>query len=304
MLVRTKARARVQANDEEPRRRLFRRTGEVTYPSRFALPTFGLDTMEFDWGHDGIRKTMRVQEGWVPGTFEYDLRGRSLLALPVFYPLAAIFVRLETRRRARWDTAAWTSYPDAGGHRDWRAGPDVPPDDDGGTGVREPRRPHPPAGGAAIEHAPPYPPELDWLTAEARAAVRLADDEARDLGHAHVSAGHLLLGLLREGSGVAAEALAAAGVTLGEARNRIAAVIPRDGDGLTGRIPRTPRVALLLNALSSAFAGGTSRSGTGDILAALLADAESVAVFIVAPIAGSADAILREVAAIGASGQR
>ena len=304
MLVRTRARTRVQAEEPQPRRVFFRPSDEVVFGGpRFSLPDFGLSGMELDWGHDGIRKTMRVREGWVLGTFEYDLRGRSLLALPIFYPLAAIFLRLETRRFAGWAKEDWTSHPDDE-NGPWQAYPDIPPDDDEGSGVREPRQPHPPAGGATIEHAPPDVPDATELTAEARAAVRLAEDEARRLGHTFVSDGHLLLGLLRERSGVAAEALAAAGVTLDEARRRLADVIPRDRARLTGRLPRTPRVTRLLAALASASAEGASRSGTGEILAALLADAESVAVFVVVPIAGSVDAVLRELAAIGARGER
>lgn len=301
MLVRTTAKARVPEREPPPRRRLFRRPGEISYPSpRFQLPDFGLSNMEFDWGHDGIRKTMRVRDGWVLGTFEYDLRGRSLLALPIVYPLAAIFVRVETRRRARWSAADWTSHPDAGEIRDWRGGPDFP-DDDGGSAVREPRRPKPPADGAAVELAPPDDPERDGLTPEARSAVALSEEEARDLGHAYVCDGHLLLGLLREGSGAAAEALSAAGVTLVKARRRLVAVVPSDRVRITGRIPRTPRVAVLLASASAAEPG---RSGTGELLAALLAAPQSVTAVVVTRIAGGVDAVVRELAAIGAHGER
>jgi hypothetical protein len=154
MLVRTKAKARLRS-DWRPRARLFRRRGAVSFGEGFQgfqLPGFGFGEMEFDWGHDGIRKTMMVRDGWVHGSFEYDLRGRSLLALPVFYPLAAAFVRVETRRQARWGVDEdWTSHPDPSG---WGRYP--PPDaDSGGAGVREPRPPRPSADGASTEQPLP-----------------------------------------------------------------------------------------------------------------------------------------------------
>ena len=75
---------------------------------------------------------------------------------------------------------------------------------------------------------PLRPAHGDGLTANARAAVLLAEEEARSLGRAYVSDGHLLLGRLREQSGVAAEALTAADVTLDE-RKRSRATPVRDG---------------------------------------------------------------------------
>lgn len=51
------------------------------------------------------------------------------------------------------------------------------------------------------------------FTERAEQALRLAHEAAAELGHSHVGSEHMLLGLIREGSGVAARALAAAGVT-------------------------------------------------------------------------------------------
>jgi len=150
MLVRTRARARAGG----------RRSG-------FTVVDFDVDGgrvarrmraraggMEFDWGADGIVKTMWIRDGWVHGTFEREFRGRSLLWLPIYYPLAALFVRIETRRGHAFegtDPPTWTSHHDAGG-----GGPRCPdyPPDDGDPGVREPRRPRPPVGGATTELPP------------------------------------------------------------------------------------------------------------------------------------------------------
>ena len=59
------------------------------------------------------------------------------------------------------------------------------------------------------------------LTAGAKKAIELAIDEARHLGHNYIGTEHLLLGLLREGEGVAASVLDSLGITLQRARDEI-----------------------------------------------------------------------------------
>ncbi len=56
------------------------------------------------------------------------------------------------------------------------------------------------------------------LTPRAKRVIELAIDEARQLGHSYIGTEHLLLGLLREGEGVAAGVLDSLGVTLERAR--------------------------------------------------------------------------------------
>jgi ATP-dependent Clp protease ATP-binding subunit ClpC len=56
------------------------------------------------------------------------------------------------------------------------------------------------------------------LTPRAKRVIELAIDEARSLGHSYIGTEHLLLGLLREGEGVAASVLESLGVTLERAR--------------------------------------------------------------------------------------
>lgn len=64
------------------------------------------------------------------------------------------------------------------------------------------------------------------FTAAARQVVVLAQEEARGLGHELIGAEHLLLGLLREESGVAASTLRSVGVTLEQVRRRVAEKYP------------------------------------------------------------------------------
>ncbi len=59
------------------------------------------------------------------------------------------------------------------------------------------------------------------LTTKAKRVLELAIDEARQLGHTYIGTEHLLLGLLREGEGVAAKVLDSFGVTLEKARAEV-----------------------------------------------------------------------------------
>lgn len=62
---------------------------------------------------------------------------------------------------------------------------------------------------------------FERFTEPARLVVVLAREESSVLGHDHVSTGHLLLGLLREGEGTAARLLAGLDITLDEVRVRV-----------------------------------------------------------------------------------
>jgi len=63
------------------------------------------------------------------------------------------------------------------------------------------------------------------LTPRAKKVIELAIDEARQLGHNYIGTEHLLLGLLREGEGVASSVLDSFGITLERARAEIAHIL-------------------------------------------------------------------------------
>ena len=73
------------------------------------------------------------------------------------------------------------------------------------------RRPGWGAWGLAVEDVSVV---FDRFTDQARRVVVLAQEEARLLNHHYIGTEHLLLGLISEGEGVAAQALTALGVTL------------------------------------------------------------------------------------------
>ncbi len=58
------------------------------------------------------------------------------------------------------------------------------------------------------------------LTPRTKRVIELAVDEARRLGHHYIGTEHLLLGLAREGNGIAADVLASLGVSLDAVRRR------------------------------------------------------------------------------------
>jgi ATP-dependent Clp protease ATP-binding subunit ClpA len=68
---------------------------------------------------------------------------------------------------------------------------------------------------------------FERFTDRARSVVVLAQEEARSLGHGWIGTEHLLLGLLREGSGVAAQALADLGLTHERVRDEVVTLIGR-----------------------------------------------------------------------------
>ena len=58
-------------------------------------------------------------------------------------------------------------------------------------------------------------------TPRAKKVIELSMDEARKLGHSYVGTEHILLGLIREGEGVAARVLGNLGVSLNKARQQV-----------------------------------------------------------------------------------
>src|SRR5262249_13728052 len=80
------------------------------------------------------------------------------------------------------------------------------------------------------------------FTDRARKAMHLASQEARRLNHEYISTGHILLGLAKEGTGVAANLLKDQGVDLHKVRLEVEKVVPLGPDMvIMGQLPLTPR---------------------------------------------------------------
>jgi ATP-dependent Clp protease ATP-binding subunit ClpA len=124
------------------------------------------------------------------------------------------------------------------------------------------------------------------FTDRARQAVHLAQGEARLLRHNYIGTEHLLLGLLAEGEGVAAQVLGSLGISLEDVRSRVEEIIGRGQNTPPGHIPFTPRAKKILElALREALQLGHHYIGTEHLLLALHHENGGVAAQI---LAGSA----------------
>jgi len=137
---------------------------------------------------------------------------------------------------------------------------------------------------------------FERFTDKARRVVVLAQEEARLLGHASIGTEHILLGLLREGDGVAARALDSLGVGLQAARERVEADAGR-GPGHSGHIPFTPEAKRTLElSLREALQLGQNYIDTEHILLGLVGDPASPGARVLAELGGTADAVRQRVA--------
>lgn len=116
------------------------------------------------------------------------------------------------------------------------------------------------------------------FTGRAEAALRLAQDSSATLGHGYVGSEHLLLGLLREGQGMAARVLSAAGLTEGDVTIAITKMV---GVGVPGALPSqglTPRCKHIIElAITEAGRLDHRYVGTEHLLLGLLRDSDGVA---------------------------
>ena len=88
----------------------------------------------------------------------------------------------------------------------------------------------------------PTPGEIG-LTPRAKKVIELAVDEARRLNHHYIGTEHLLIGLMREGEGVAAGVLESLGVSLEKVRDETNRIIQSQSSGQSGGAPASPRAS-------------------------------------------------------------
>ena len=118
---------------------------------------------------------------------------------------------------------------------------------------------------------------FERFTDRARRVIVLAQEEARSLQHNYIGTEHLLLGLIREGDGVAAKTLASKGVDLETARKQVGEMIGKGHAVPSGHIPFTPHAKQVLElSLREALQLGHSYIGTEHILLGLIQEGEGV----------------------------
>ncbi len=119
---------------------------------------------------------------------------------------------------------------------------------------------------------------FEYFTEQAIKVIMLAQEEARRLGHNFVGTEQILLGLIGEGTGIAAKVLGEQGVNLKDVRTEVEKIIGR-GSGFTPvEIPFTPRVKRIFeSSLNEARQLGHNYIGTEHLLLGLIQDRDGVA---------------------------
>jgi ATP-dependent Clp protease ATP-binding subunit ClpC len=118
---------------------------------------------------------------------------------------------------------------------------------------------------------------FERFTERSRRVVVLAQEEARMLDHNYIGTEHLLLGLIHEGDGIAAQTIESTGLTLDAARAEVERMIGRGASGRSGHIPFTARAKKVLElALREALALKKSYIGPEHILLGLIREGDGV----------------------------
>ncbi len=119
---------------------------------------------------------------------------------------------------------------------------------------------------------------FDKFTERARRVLTLAQEEAQRFNHNYIGTEHLLLGLVREGDGVAAKVLSNLGVELGKVRSAVEFIIGRGDRAVLGEIGLTPRAKKVIElAVDEARRLNHHYIGTEHLLLGLVREGEGIA---------------------------
>lgn len=121
--------------------------------------------------------------------------------------------------------------------------------------------------------------EYARFTDRARKVLQLANQEAQRLNHEYIGTEHILLGLIREGSGVAANVLKNLDIDIRKVRAEVEKIIQSGPDGVTmGKLPQTPRAKKVIEfAIEEARNLDHKWVGSEHLLLGLLREGEGVA---------------------------
>ena len=120
--------------------------------------------------------------------------------------------------------------------------------------------------------------QFDKFTERARKVLQLAQEEAQRFNHNYIGTEHLLLGLVREGDGVAARVLNNMGVQLPKVRSAVEFIIGRGEGAVIGDIGLTPRAKKVLElAVDEGRRLNHHYIGTEHLLLGLVREGEGIA---------------------------
>src|SRR6202048_3973124 len=136
---------------------------------------------------------------------------------------------------------------------------------------------------------------FDKFTERARKVLTLAQEEATRFNHNYIGTEHLLLGLVREGEGVAAKVLSNLGVELNRVRSAVEFIIGRGDRPTGGEIGLTPRAKKVIElAVDEARRLGHHYIGTEHLLLGLVREGHGIAAGVLESLNIQLDAVRAE----------
>ncbi len=137
---------------------------------------------------------------------------------------------------------------------------------------------------------------FDKFTDRARKVLTLAQDEAQRFNHNYIGTEHLLLGLVREGEGVAARVLENMDVELPKVRTAVEFIIGRGDRPVVGEVGLTPRAKRVIElAIDEARRLGHNYIGTEHLLLGLVREGEGIAAGVLESLGVNLDKVRHEV---------
>ncbi|MDD7384011.1 MAG: ATP-dependent Clp protease ATP-binding subunit [Actinomycetaceae bacterium] len=137
---------------------------------------------------------------------------------------------------------------------------------------------------------------FERFTDRARRVIVLAQEEARGLKHNYLGTEHILLGLIKEGEGVAAKALESLDISLDDARSQVVEIIGEGQETPSGHIPFTPRAKKVIEyAMREGLQLGHSYIGTEHLLLGLTREPEGVAAQVLTKLGTDTNSVRKQV---------
>lgn len=134
------------------------------------------------------------------------------------------------------------------------------------------------------------------FTDRARKIMQLANEEARRFNHEYIGTEHILLGLVKEGSGVAALMLKNLDVDLRKIRLEVEKLFVKGPDMVLGHLPKTPRARQVIDySMEEAQSLGHDHVGSEHLLLGLLREQEGVAAQVLMNLGLNLEAVRTEI---------
>src|SRR5438309_6098317 len=137
---------------------------------------------------------------------------------------------------------------------------------------------------------------FERFTERAKKTLTLAQEEAQQAGHSYIGTEHLLLGLLKEGEGLAYVVLTNLGVEIAKVREAIENVLSREERIIIQQIIPTSRVKKVIEiSFDEARRMGHNYVGTEHLLLGLLIEGEGIAAHVLEDLGATLEKVRSEI---------